>query len=260
MSIRKNLFVSILIAGALTFSIAVDSSYAGGFGESSNCCAIWSHTFSAGKHLVSFPVLPSPPTLENTFEYQLPGGDSWDNSSRILELTENGYIGSFYNYSTYDWEGDINTLDTKKAYWLIIPPNSHDVKITLIGASILRDTLTQGEFTQGIHLVAAPEIYPVSIAASGLIESGIGFDDNVAFSDKIYRWNGVELVKTWFSESNGIEGENFNLAPWSGYILELTPSNEGFIWFYEGQENLSFPVTNNYGDTGENLNSKRSLR
>ncbi len=109
--------VLLLIAGGGLFAVTQE-----------DVVGYWTHEFTPGFNLVSFPVLPNEPTPENVFGDRL--GDveitTWD---RYL----GGYRWAKYDSETSSWTGDLYLLNRGTAYWINLLNTAESVSFRTAG-------------------------------------------------------------------------------------------------------------------------------
>jgi hypothetical protein len=224
----------ILISG----SSLVSTVFASGLGNPSNAAGIWHMEFEPGKHLISFPILPENAQVLFVLGHQFPGADAEENATTITTIEEGQYISSYYNSVFHNWYGDISALYLNKGYWINIP-GDETISLTLIGAALERDSVDMGNLEQGFNLVSAGMIYPLSIAATGLIESGFQQGEYFPQSDKVFSFNSEtnDMRTSYPINGRGWRGYGINLTPEKGYLIEV--SNETAInWIIERPEGI----------------------
>ncbi len=202
----------------------------GSLGDPSNLVGVWKMTLEPGTHLVSFPILPQNATVESVIGNQLPGGNSWENATRILTVDQQATRGSFFNDFNQTWVGTLHNLDQRKGYWLVIPEEAGSVQLTLIGAAIEKDTVNMGQMNPGVNMVGTAYPYPTTLGQSGLVSSGMSSARYMVTADKVTTWDTGTLAPAWHTPNQGWQGSQFNLQPGSGYIVIVAPGNQGFNW------------------------------
>ncbi len=211
----------------------------GGFGEASNTAGVWKMSFEPGIHLISFPLLPANADLGNVLSDQLPGGTEWSESTRILTRGNSTMRGSYYNSLDDEWVGTLHNLENELGYWLVIPDDGGTVQITLIGAAIDIGEVEMGIIDPGMNIVASPYLFPSSLAASGLDESGFEGADYVVTSDRIYTWIDDQLTPAWYSPINGWQGADYSLRPGNGYVIVVAPGHSSFSWVADSPSEMA---------------------
>ncbi len=186
-----------------------------------------------GKHLISFPILPEDANIVFVLGDQFPGAASEENATTITTISDGQYISSFYNSTFHNWVGDLSTLYLNKGYWIDIPGNE-TVSLTLVGAALERDSVNMGNLEQGFNLVSAGMIYPLSIAATGLIESGFQKGQYFPQSDKLFSFVGDsnDMQTSYYIDGRGWRGYGINLTPEKGYLIEVS-SETAINWIIE---------------------------
>jgi len=240
----------LLMILVFTLTLVMQTS-AGGFGEPSNSCGIWKKQFSAGLHLISFPLLPENTQIDSVIGNQLPGGASAENACQLFTINNGEYISSYFSSTSNRWIGDVDTIHYSTAYWLEIPSQHDMIEITLVGAAMDIDSTIIGEYDEtGIFMVASPSVFTISLANAGLTSSGMSANTLLPRADRILNWNEDSLLPSW---NNGSiwDGQPFNIEPWKGYLLEIGPNNSGFTWIYETPDNiLDIPIIRNDSSYG----------
>ena len=226
MKITTILFIIFTIISCST----VAYSQAGGFGDPSNMVGIWKMILQPGTHLISFPILPDEATVESIIGNQLPGGEEWESSTRILTTGTNALRGSFFSSANDEWIGTLHDLDLRIGYWLIIPEDSDPVTITLLGAALEDEEVAMGEMQSGVNLVSTGFPYPTTLASSGLVQSGVSGATYISTSDRIYTWQTGSLHPVWYDPQQGWRGTSFSFEPMKGYIIVVAEGHNGFDW------------------------------
>lgn len=204
--------------------------FAAGFGQPSNPAGVWEMTLTEGIHLISFPVLPEGATITRVLGDQFPGGSVWDDATRIIGMRADAIVGSYYNDVTEEWTGDLVDLNISDAYWLVIPDGEPDVEIRLIGAALSMAETTIKPLSPGMNYVACPAIVPVTLAGSGLIESGCVAANYAALADRVYTYSSDLLMPAWKHPTEGWIGAEFTFHPGKGYIVERATGEFDFDW------------------------------
>ncbi len=221
----------------------------GMFGDPSNLVGVWKMNLQPGAHLVSFPVLPTNATINEVLGDQLPGGTDWESSTRIITYGINAVRASYYDSNLDQWIGTLNDLEQEKGYWLIIPDNAAPVTLLLTGAAMEAEEINMGTLSPGVNLVGTGFPFPTSLAASGLVESGLTGGMYSATSDHIYTWYAGHFYPAWYHQDNGWQGSSFSFEPGKGYIVVVTPGHQAFNWYQPrpqyspGEEELFQPLS-----------------
>lgn len=202
----------------------------GDFGAPSNLAGIWKMEILPGTHLISFPLLPENASVTSLLADHFPSGDTYEEATRIATIGEEGYQSSWYNSTGSYWAGTLHQLDPEKAYWLVIPEGSDPVALTLVGQSLGGDTVSVGTISEGMNLVAAPVPYAVTLAASGLIESGFKHSPMVMNADRVSSADPAGFLTAWATDGSNWNGDHFLLEPEKGYVLWRAPGEGGFDW------------------------------
>jgi hypothetical protein len=204
--------------------------FAAGFGQPSNPAGVWEMTVSEGTHLISFPVLPQNATLMSVLGQQFPGGFFWEDATRVVGVHADTIAGSYFSNLTGEWVGDLVDLDANKAYWLIMPNGEPDIDLRLIGAAMTMAETAIDTLSPGLNFVACPAIVPVTLAGSGLIESGCVPAAFAARADRVYTWSNDLLMPAWKHPDQGWVGAGFTFHPGKGYIIERASGDLDIEW------------------------------
>ncbi len=73
--------------------------------------------------------------VQNLFADQLPGGDSFANASRLFTADSDSTLAAWYDGSTGQWRGTLQTLEIGQ-YWLVLPPMAPESELSLPGVTI----------------------------------------------------------------------------------------------------------------------------
>ncbi len=220
-----------LIAIAVLFMLMIPAGiFAAGFGQPSNPAGIWEMTVTEGTHLISFPVLPEDATLMSVLGQQFPGGFVWEDATRVVGVHADTIAGSYFSNLTGEWVGDLVELHANKAYWLIMPDGEPDVNVRLIGAALSMAETIIDTLSPGLNYVVCPAIVPVTMAGSGLIESGCVPAAFVARADRVYTWSSDLLMPAWKHPVQGWIGAEFTFHPGKGYIVERATGDFDIEW------------------------------
>jgi len=206
---------------------------AGQFGPPSNLAGIWRMEVEPGVHLVSFPLLQEGATVASTLGAELPGGQNFNESTRIFSLEGDDYVSAWLQ-SNGIWQGNLHQLSREKAYWLVLPDVGDPVVITLVGRTRAAGTDSLGQIEEGMNLVAAPTPYSSTLSASGLVESGLTAHQHAPLAGRVHAWNENHFSVAWASAPSGWVGQLFQLEPEKGYMVWQTPGAETFEWLLPG--------------------------
>jgi len=216
---------------ALLFPLMMPAGiFAAGFGQPSNPAGIWEMTVSEGTHLISFPVLPENATLMSVLGQQFPGGFVWEDATRVVGVHADTIAGSYFSYLYGEWVGDLVNLHANEAYWLIMPDGEPDIDLRLIGAAMTMAETIIDTLSPGLNFVACPAIVPVTLAGSGLIESGCVQAEFATRADRVYTWSTGLLMPAWKHPVQGWIGAEFTFHPGKGYIVERATGDLDIEW------------------------------
>ncbi len=225
MKSRRFLIVFVLIP-----LICVTMVQAQNYGTPSNLAGVWTMTVSPGTHLISFPVLPDTATLDDVLGDQFPGGDAWENSTRIVSIIDGVMVGAYFNSGSQAWEGDLEELDLRHGYWMVVPDDADPVELRLLGAAMNVDEIDMGTMSPGMNLVSAGYPFPTTYAGSGLVTSGFASAEYSVTSDRIYSWSAGNLNGAWYHPEMGWQGYGNTFQPEAGYVIIVVNGSDGFQW------------------------------
>ncbi|MBD3165400.1 hypothetical protein GF324_02275 [bacterium] len=229
MNDSKRYSVTAVLCGLLLFSTTATAQQT--FGTPSNLAGVWTMTVSEGTHLVSFPLLPEDPTLENVLGDQLPGGEQWDEASRLVTVVGGVVDGAFYHSTDEEWQGTLDMLDTRRGYWLVIPEGAGEIDLEMVGAAMDADTIDMGIIQPGMTLVSAGAPYPGSMSSSGMVQSGFSSSSYEETSDRVYKWEAGSLQPGWHAgQQQGWQGSVGGFSPEAGYVVVVINPDGGFHW------------------------------
>ncbi|MCB2199704.1 hypothetical protein KQI63_09880 [bacterium] len=183
-----------------------------------------------GTHLVSFPLLPEEATVTTLLADHFPAGASYEEATRIVTLGAEGYESAWYNSAGNYWAGSLHWLEPQKGYWLVVPEGSDPVTLTLVGTSLGADTVSVGTIEEGLNLVAAPVPFAITLAASGLIESGFEPGSMAMNTDRLSSYDPQGFLTAWANNGSNWNGNHFLLEPERGYIVWRAPGGGDFDW------------------------------
>ena len=195
--------------------------------------------------LVSLPFIPEDTSINEVIGDQLTGGLNDGESDRIWMWTGTTYkfawlFDSNGEYPEYDdiWYGSLTSIEPDKGYWIEIKEGHTNDKIVTCGK--VSDTGRSIPVNVGWNLVGQTFSVSVSLADSGLSETGFTGGLNDGESDRIWMWTGTTYKFAWLFDSNGEYpeydgtwyGSLTTLEPGKGYWLEIKDGHSGFTWNY----------------------------
>ncbi|MCB2212378.1 hypothetical protein KQI52_09735 [bacterium] len=204
--------------------------HAAGFGLPSNPAGVIETEFTPGTHLMSFPVLPAGATVNGILADHFPAGEEWVTATRIVTVENGDVLGSYYSSIESAWLGTLDELQVKRSYWLIIPDGSQPVEMRLIGGALTMAETVIDTLHPGVNMIACPAVVPVTLAGSGLTDSGYRSAQYAALADRVFTYTGGLVTPTWRHPTEGWQGTEFTFHPGKGYLFEIAHGDQDILW------------------------------
>ena len=88
-------------------------------------------TLHSGPTYVAFRSIDGSASPDSLFGSQFPGAGGWAAATRIVTADAKPALGCYYDTRQKQWRGSLKTLDPGIGYWIVLPPSTPAVTVTI---------------------------------------------------------------------------------------------------------------------------------